>query len=237
MASAGVSEFRPTAVSWRRFVGPAARAVRARRFRTLALGPTAGLAIGLCAVVQHRWHPALLTYAASTPSLETLVRLPVSVVSPAEFLPAWGAIAQTVVGLAVAQALLGLRRTLVVALGAHVLATLGMRALVHLAAAEVPSFWLHEPDSGPSVAVLAALACAGVAARASWVAGLVVSGALLEVVVLQNQAGVEHLTGVAVGVAAAVAWRLAARRRSPSRRPNDTTRAVPPVPGRQAAAA
>lgn len=151
----------------------------------------------------------MLTYAASTPWRAALLRLPLSVVAPAEYLPCWGAVVQTVVVLAVAQPVLGVRRLLIVALAGHVLATLTMRALVHVAAGDVPHHWLHELDSGPSVAVLAtAVACAIVSG--SWAFGvLLVSGVSLEIALLGGQAGVEHMVGLGVGLLLALLWRRA----------------------------
>ena len=130
-----------------------------------------------------------------------LLRTPLSVFASAPNLPAWGAIAQVAAVLAVAQAVLGVRRTITVGVGAQFLVNL----VVHAAVAGGHASWMGTAasaavlDTGPSVVVVALLWAALIEVRAWRLALLVALGLSIEAVVLPNLAGREHLIGLAAG--------------------------------------
>ena len=130
-----------------------------------------------------------------------LLRTPLSIFASAPNLPVWGAIAQVAVVLAIAQAVLGARRTIIVGVGSEFLVNL----IVHAMVVKGHASWvgMSAPaavlDTGPSVVVVALLWAALIEVRAWRLASLVALGFLIEVVVEPNLAGHEHMIGLAGG--------------------------------------
>ncbi len=151
------------------------------------------------------------------PALVMLARLPGSVLATATPLPVWGALAQIVIVVGVAEWLIGWRRTLLVGMAGHVLATVAGRMGVDstgLLPHTVTTGGVR--DTGPSVFVLT-VAVYVVFRRlhpaAGWavVAGIVVAGVVLPF----RLAGAEHAVGALF--AATVAVRERRGRRHPRR--------------------
>lgn len=130
-----------------------------------------------------------------------LLRTPLSIFAAAPNLPAWGAIAQVAVVVAVAQAVLGARRTIVVGLGAEFLVNL----VVHAMVANGHGSWMGMTapatvlDTGPSVVVVALLWAALIELRAWRFASLLALGIVGQAVAASNLAGYEHIIGLAAG--------------------------------------
>jgi hypothetical protein len=120
---------------------------------------------------------------AST-NLDNLRHHPVPAIVLSPFLPdgyAWLWIALSLIGLAAAARVLGNRRTMILALAAHVLATLASEGVLaaRIAAGAVPPQARHVVDVGPSYIVVAALVAA--IAYGTW-PGRLVSAAAFAVI-------------------------------------------------------
>ncbi|WP_432969264.1 hypothetical protein [Dactylosporangium sp. CA-233914] len=194
----------------RALLGPAAEAIRRRRYERLWSGPAAALSVAGLAVAARTGpgHTFIAGYAITHPGdplPATLARLPLSLFAPAALLPYWFAMLQVLVVFSAAQALLGLRRTIAVAVLGHGLATLSAPLWV---AAGPPLGLDHRyaglADAGPSAAVVALLAYAAVSRRAVWLAAALVAYHGTEVVIVGGLAPREHLVGTLTGAAAAL---------------------------------
>jgi hypothetical protein len=184
---------------------------RDRGFGAVWLGVAVAVVIALAAGLA-AWQPttALVDMAgresASLPLWKALARLPGSLVVPALNLPPWGAVAQVLVVVGLAQTCLGASRVAVVGFAAHVGATLTARIALLAAPFVLPGLThadVFTRDTGPSVAV-AAVAVHLVARRGlNGIVALVTSCFLIEVVVRPDLAGYEHLVGVVIGLALA----------------------------------
>jgi hypothetical protein len=136
----------------------------------------------------------------------TLEKVPLSLFAPAHLLPYGFAMLQVFVVLGVAQVLVGVPRTLGVALAGHVLGSLSLRVWVSIGPpVGLPSWFLHLPDAGPSVAVLAVAVFLAVRLRVLWLAGLLLAYHVAEWFVIADIAQREHLVGAAAGALAALA--------------------------------
>src|SRR5258705_603269 len=110
-------------------LGPMLEAVRRLRLHNLWIGAAAAVLVaGLAMAFRTRsGHAFLMAYAITHPSdplYVMLLKLPLSMVAPAALLPFWFSVLQVFVVYTLAQTLLGGRRTHLVAVSGHTLATL-----------------------------------------------------------------------------------------------------------------
>jgi hypothetical protein len=196
-------------------VEPVIDAVRRRQWRRFSLGTAATLLVAALSLgFRTRWgHHFIETYAITRPAdgwLTVMVKLPLSMFAPAALLPFWFAMVQVFVVYGLAQAALGWRRTLLVAAAGHVAATLSAHLWI-LAGRPlgVGHRYDHFGDAGPSVAVVALIACVAVARRATWLAVVLVGYHAAEIAVFNGLSQREHLIGAAVGAGSAACVRLA----------------------------
>src|SRR5690242_13428709 len=139
---------------------PPWQALRTGQVARFWLGPAAAAAVLLLSEVARtapgqaflqRW--AIMR--ADEPWPRTLAKVPLSVFAPAHLLPFGFAMLQVCVVFGAAQVLIGVWRTVAVALAGHVLGSFSLRAWVWLGPpVGLPSHFRHLPDAGPSVAVL-----------------------------------------------------------------------------------
>jgi hypothetical protein len=222
----------PTLVGWlvRHVQGDADRliasvrdAVRRRQWQRFWLGPAAAIAIAsLAATARTRpgygWVQHVAIVRAEQPWHLWLARLPLSVFAPAALLPFWAAMLEVLVTFAIAQVLLGWRRTLIVAFWGHAMATVSTRFWVWLGTpVGVAPHYLQMPDAGPSAAVLALVAYIAVEFRLIWLAIAWVLYEAIETVTINGLTQREHLVGVVAGAVAALVWRASRGTRPTSR--------------------
>jgi hypothetical protein len=145
----------------------------------------------------------------------SLLRLPGSLLAPAALLPVWGSVAQVLLAFGIAEAAVGVRRTLTVAGLAHVIGTLAGRYFVWYAPAVLGGLaasWRYALDTGPSAATC------GLAVYVAVVLGCPRLGCLLAAAVVAafalhpDLAGREHIVALVVGAAAAGVQLLVFRR-------------------------
>ena len=198
-------------------LAPPWRAVRAGRLDRFWLGPAAAIAVLILSeVAGTRSGQAFLRQWAVMRGDEswwlTLRKVPLSLFAPAYLLPCGFAVLQVSVVFGGAQVLIGVRRTLGVAVPAHLLASLSPRLWVWLAPPMgLPARYLHLPDAGPSVAALAVAVFLVVRLRILWLAVLLVAFHLTEWFAITGLAQREHLVGLATGAAVALASMLVHR--------------------------
>ncbi len=156
---------------------------------------------------------------AEYPLWRELVALPGSMVAPAPMLPVWGSVAQVALVFAVAEAAVGRRWTIGVALLGQAVATLSARAFIWLG----PAVWsglnasyAHVLDTGPSAATVALTAYLAVVLRTPIVGIAALAGLLSELWVRPDLAGREHVVALAVGAACGVVHLARQRRRNAS---------------------
>ncbi|WP_345128727.1 hypothetical protein [Dactylosporangium darangshiense] len=201
-------------------LGPALGAVRRRRLRDLWMGAAAAAVVTILALAFRTpsGHAFLTAYAITRPGdplYITLVKLPLSMFAPAALLPYWFAVMQVFVVYTLVQALVGARRTLVVAFTGHAVATMSTHMWILLGPPiGIGHRFDHFGDAGPSVAVISLLAYAVVACRASWLAIVLIAYHAIEIGIFNGVAQREHLIGTFTGALLAVAGRLATRRRA-----------------------
>lgn len=207
-----------------RAFAPVVDAVRRRQWARFALGPAATLVVVVLSLAYrtHAGHVFLLRYAISRPAdgwLAVLVKLPLSMFAPAALLPFWFAMVQVGVVYGVAQALLGWRRAIVVAVAGHAAATFSAHLWILVGRPfGVGHRFDHFGDAGPSVAVVALIAYIAVVRGAGWLALTLVAYHSVELAVFNGLSQREHLLGAVVGAgcgAAAItvaAWGHAPRR-------------------------
>jgi hypothetical protein len=157
-------------------------------------------------LLQHRpatsgWVERLGGVYASLPWWQALLRTPVSLLLPDPELPVWGLVLQVVVVFGIAEATVGPRRTLAVAVAATLAGT-GFARLCLWAGPHAPLALPHADllvrDTGPSAAVVALGVYVALRHRAWWTAGAIVAAMVLEAVSIPNLAGYEHLAGIAL---------------------------------------
>jgi hypothetical protein len=172
---------------------------------------SAGIATG----VVERW----TAEKAALPIGAALQRLPLSMVAPAPNLPVWGSLLQVFVVFGIAEALVGWRRTLTVALTATFLCTLSGRIMCYLGPDSIVGLpWIsrYVSDTGPSAAVVAIVAYVCCVRRAPRTMTVLLTAMVTEVTLLPNLAGREHVVAIALGILAALAVPAAGRlRRAP----------------------
>jgi hypothetical protein len=191
--------------------GPAWQALRDGQWRRLGLGWAAAGAVVVVAFAAHAAPPLVARLAvvrADQPLGIVLVRLPLSLVAPTDHLPVAVAAVLVAVAFGVGQMLLGWRRTALVGLAAHTLATLSAHRWLLLGAPlGVASQFLHMPDTGPSVAVLAVAGYAGVEYRTPWLIAALTLYQAVENMTFGGLTSREHAVGLLLGVAAGLIHR------------------------------
>ncbi|MCK8679733.1 hypothetical protein M1O15_20515 [Streptomyces lichenis] len=212
---------------WGPLVGVVRSGLRERGWRALPLSLGAVALTALCHAVQHQafgdWGHGLVRAAgavqAQDPLWLSLLRTPLSLFVPALHLPVWGALAQVLLVFGLAELTLGRWRTVLVAYAATLAGTLYARLGIALGPGSplgLPASDARVVDTGPSAAVLglAVVVCWRFGARVT--GGLVVLAMVIEVAILPNLAGREHLAAIAaVSAGCAVAARRQRRRSSP----------------------
>jgi hypothetical protein len=197
--------------------GPAVEALRLRQWQRFWLGPAASLiVIALGCAFRTRWgHSFIEHYAITRPGngwSTVALRLPLSMFAPAALLPFWFAIIQVGVVYGLAQTILGWRRTVLVAVAGHVLATCSAHLWILLGRPlGVGHRYDTFGDAGPSVAVVTVIAYLAVIRGASWLVGVLVAYDVIELAVFNGLSQREHLLGVLVGAVCAGLSRLTAR--------------------------
>jgi hypothetical protein len=157
--------------------------------------------------------------SASLPLSTELLRLPMSFFLPTEYLPVWGAAAQILVVLGLAEILVSRWLTVAVAAIGHVTATLCARAMVELCPGNLlclPTAVAHVVDTGPSAASTAVGAFLLVATRCYCSAAILASVLLIAAIAAPGLDGQEHLLALACGLCAGALSRKNAPR--PARR-------------------
>lgn len=203
------------------------RLVRARwhgvRDRSVVLGITAAALIVLFAAMRMtpRGAGAVLEVGGLRPDLgwgPWMLRLPLSVFTPAPRLPIWGAVVQVVVVVGLAELIVGRRRVLAAAAIAHTVPSLIGRIVVANPDWSGSISQASLLDSGPSAAVMGLAVAVAVASRlrlATAIAGLVAVHAVLT----PSLATIEHIAAVAVGLAIGWVWRRSNANANPSDAP------------------
>ncbi len=193
---------------------PVSDAVRRRQWWRFSLGVAATAIVAALSVAfrTRLGHAFLEAYAITRPAdgwLRVLVKLPLSMFAPAALLPFWFAIAQVLVVYGLAQALLGWRRTLLVAAAAHITATFSAHLWILMGRPfGVGHRFDHFGDAGPSVAVVALIAYIAVTRGASWLAIGLVAYHTAEIAVFNALSQREHLIGALIGAVSAACVRL-----------------------------
>ncbi|WP_238009368.1 hypothetical protein KZZ52_27625 [Dactylosporangium sp. AC04546] len=194
-------------------VRPALDAARRRRLSSLWMGPAAAVVVASLALAfrtqpGHAFLVANAITRASDPPYVLLLKLPLSMFAPAALLPFWFALLQVLVVYSMAQALIGVRRTIIVAVTGHTLATVSTRVWILLGPPiGIGHMFYHFGDAGPSVAVISLLAYIVVACRVSWLAIGMIAYHAIEIGIFNGLSQREHLIGTVTGatIAAAVA--------------------------------
>lgn len=153
---------------------------------------------------------------AEDPLWRSLLRTPLSLFVPALDLPVWGALAQVLLVLGIAEICLGRWRTLVIAYVSTLAGTIYARIGISLGPDGVfglPASDAQIVDTGPSAAVV------GLAVFVCWrygawfTAAVVIVSMIVEVLVKNNLAGKEHLAAIAAVLAVIGLSSLRRRRR------------------------
>lgn len=194
-----------------RLFGPAWQALRGGPWRRLGLGWALAAAVVVLAFAAHA-APQLVTrlavVRADQPLGIVLARLPLSLVAPTDGLPTAAAVILVAVVFGVGQTLLGWRRTTLVALAGHTLATLSAHGWLALGTPlGVASQFLHMPDTGPSVAALAVAGCAAAKYRTPRLIAVLTVYQAVENATLGGLTSREHAVGLVLGIAAGLIHR------------------------------
>ncbi|GHC71871.1 hypothetical protein GCM10010349_48430 [Streptomyces flavofungini] len=136
---------------------------------------------------------------ADQPLWLSLLRTPLSVLVPTRDQPVWGGLPRLLLSLALAQLLLGCRRTLLIAYAATLAGTLSARVMVAIGPehfAGVPAAYAHDVDTGASAAVVGLFTYLSVRLRAPVLCLLTVVPTIVGSILKPNLAGREHLVAV-----------------------------------------
>ncbi|GAA2725147.1 MULTISPECIES: hypothetical protein [Streptomyces] len=192
-----------------------------KRLRSIPMTLTAVALTAAFQLVQNQswgYHPVqhLGSVRAELPWWLALLRTPLSLFVPALDLPVWGALAQILIVFGIAEASLGVRRTLAVAY----LATLAGTTYARLAVALGPDSPLGLPphtarviDTGPSAAVVGLAVYVAWRYRAWATCTVVVAAMVGEVAVKPNLAGREHIAALVAVLVLSGAEELVRRRK------------------------
>lgn len=216
----GAGQFRHRAAAIGRrlnidLVQPIVEVVRNRQFDRLWFGPAAALTVAALALAfrTRGGHAFIDRFAITHPGEalhRSMIKIPLSLLAPAEMLPFGFAMLQTCLVFSLAQVLLGSRTTLLVGLGSHALATMS----AHLWIAIGPGIGVGHHydtfrDAGPSVAVIALLVYIAVDRNLGWLAATILAYHAVEIGIFNGLSQREHLVGSLTGAVAAmvVVWR------------------------------
>lgn len=195
---------RAARTEWGPLYGAVWGTLTAKRLRALPMTLTAVVLTAVFQIVQNQswgFEPVqrLGSVQAQLPWWLALLRTPLSLFVPALDLPVWGALAQILFVFGIAEACLGMRRTLAVAY----VATLAGTMYARLAIAIGPHSVLGLPpdaakviDTGPSAAVVGLALYVSWRYRAWFTCSVVVLAMVCEVLVKPNLAGKEHIAAV-----------------------------------------
>lgn len=153
----------------------------------------------------------------SYPLVRWLWRMPGSVLAPAQDLPVWGSVIQVLVVVGLAEAAVGVRRTLFVAAAGHFIATLGARILVTLGPGVVLGLPAADgllPDTGPSAVTVALTAYLTVVLRCPILGSLAGAGIAVATLTHSDLAGREHVLAWLVGMGCGALQFFAFRQRA-----------------------
>jgi hypothetical protein len=158
------------------------------------------------------------------PLSTAFVRLPGSLVAPAPMLPVWGSVIQVLLAFGLAEAAVGMLRTVAVVAAAQVLATLAGRWFVWsapVALGGLPVSWRTAIDTGPSAATVGLAVYLAIVLGCPRIGAVVIAVVAVAVTVAPGSALAwrEHLVAIMVGAACAgvqlLAYRWSARRARP----------------------
>ena len=158
------------------------------------------------------------------PLSSALLRLPGSLVAPAPLLPVWGSLIQVLLAFALAEAAVGVFRTVAVVGASQVIATLAGRYFVWyapVALGGLPTSWRTALDTGPSAATVGLAVYLAIVLGCPRIGVVVITGIAVAVVFAPSSelAWREHLVAIMVGTACAgvqlLAYRWSARRARP----------------------
>jgi hypothetical protein len=144
---------------------------------------------------------------ASLPLASEIMRLPMSLFIPTPYLPVWGAAAQLVIVLGMAEMLFGRWVTIAVAAVGHVASTLTARVIIesiHGSLFGLTPALAHMLDTGPSAAATAVGAFLLLGLGLKRCAVLLTVSLLVAAFFIPGIDGVEHMIALACGFLAAV---------------------------------
>jgi hypothetical protein len=173
-----------------------------RPWLAVSLGATTIIIFALLpypAVGSALWHSGAVY--ASLPLATELSRLPMSLFLPTPYLPVWGAAAQLVAVIGLAEILLGRRLTIGIAMIGHFGATLTARLLLG-GLLGLPPELAHALDTGPSAAATAVGAYLLLVLGMYRCTSLLCVGLFIAAVFLPGIDGLEHLVALACGLMA-----------------------------------
>jgi hypothetical protein len=159
---------------------------------------------------------AISEVSPSTPLYLAIARLPASMYAPAPNLPVEGSLLQVFVVFAMAEAWLGWRKTMTIALAVTFLCTLSGRIMCALGPSTIiglPWVFQYVSDTGPSAAVVALVVYLCCVRHAPRTLAVVLTAMVTEVTLLPNLAGREHVVAIVVGLLTALTVRGVARHR------------------------
>ena len=151
------------------------------------------------------WHSGAVY--ASLPLSSELLRLPMSLFIPTPYLPVWGAAAQLVIVLGIAEMLIGRWVTIAVAAVGHVASTLTARVIIdsiHGSLFGLTPALAHMLDTGPSAAATAVGAFLLLVLGLRRCAVVLTVSLLVAAFFIPGVDGVEHMIALACGFLAAV---------------------------------
>ncbi|MFE6804477.1 hypothetical protein ACFVEN_22685 [Streptomyces sp. NPDC057681] len=167
---------------------------------------------------------------AEDPLWVSVLRTPLSLFVPALDLPVWGALAQVLIVLGIAEICLGWRSTLAIGYVATLAGTLYARLGIALGPDSplgLPASDAQIVDNGPSAAVVGLAVYVCWRHRAWWTAGVVVALMMIEAAMKPNLAGKEHLAAMtSVALVVVARWAFAAVRHRDTERSGS---GVPPI--------
>ncbi|MEU1143989.1 hypothetical protein ACFYO9_13445 [Streptomyces sp. NPDC005863] len=222
---------------WGSLLSTVRGALVARRWRAV---PMTLAAVGLTAVCQYvqnqPWGYQFVQNTgcvrAEDPLWLALLRTPLSLFVPALDLPVWGALAQILLVFGIAEICLGRWRTLLLAYAATLAGTLYARVGIALGPGHplgLPASDAQVVDTGPSAAVVALAVYVCWLHRAYVTAVLVSALMVVEVIVKDNLAGMEHLAAILVALALCAVTAVRQRRGGTRSGPGRGSGTKPPI--------
>lgn len=216
-------------------IAPVRELIVNRRWRGLGLAVAACLGVIVLHAVHltgwgHDFVRVVGGVQASLPLPIALLRTPVSLYVPALHLPVWGGLTQLFIAFALAQLILGWKRTLLVAYVSTLAGTMSARVMIWLGPDHLLGIGRHEAyvlDTGPSAAVVGLFTYIAVVKRASVLFSLTSLLMIIESIAVPNLAGREHL----VAITAAMIMGFVRLHRAPARPRPSADASLPEPPG------